>query len=357
MRCNSTGTVTFASSAYIGGGLRVGSTSYDPGANNASINGTLGVGSTALFTNGPVGIGTAAPLAGLDVVARGLHVGSAPYDPGANNAAIEGTLGVGGGVIITNGNVGIGDVSPSYDLVVKGRAPDFTPKIYITSISNYQDLIIQKSDAINTTRSWGFGRREDTAFGNTPGALIMVGDYFDASAHDHYVVPIMCNSNADVIIAGALNAQNGNVGIGSLVPVEKLEVASAGDTKIKIYPTGANQGAFLLMCPTDGSSVSNQSGIWSSYADSGMTFQLPRDVATHGYYFKNHAEGTLQFIDSVSGDVGVKGAVNSTNGFAVGTAVGRDLNVTIIDAAGITNLFVYTKGILTDFKTNGVSVF
>jgi len=223
---------------------------------------------------GLIGIGTVSPLAGLDIVALGLHVGAAPYDPGVNNAAIEGVLAVGG---------------LSY----------FTNSVYIGTNST-------------TTRVRIVPQHQG-------GSALQIGPDIIGDSTKTNLVP-------DLITSPLKYDTSGTPSVNKWLFYENPGVWVGG--------AGMSVNSLDLMVGPSGGFT------W-------FTGNTDRSGTGSTAIMKLESTGAL----------GVAGTVNSTNGFVVGTAVGRDLNVTIIDTAGITNLFVYTKGILTDFKTNGTSVF
>lgn len=104
-------------------------------------------------------------------------------------------------------------------------------KIAIASASNYQDIMfVNTSIASGSINCWTFGQRQDTAFGNSFGAFLIIGAYqantgYGVGVGGGYRVPLICNPNGDVILAGAsANAINGKVGIGTTTPTSKLQV-------------------------------------------------------------------------------------------------------------------------------------
>ena len=134
-----------------------------------------------------------------------------------------------------NNRVGIRTPTPGTALDVNGGGT-FSDDIIEANAGDYQEIFLTKTDAVSTLKSMGFSKRNDTYFGNTAHALTMLGIYVDAGGNvDHYIVPLMFQPNGDVILAGASNATNGKVGIGTTGPTSLLEVyKSTGASLIKV---------------------------------------------------------------------------------------------------------------------------
>jgi hypothetical protein len=146
---------------------------------------------------------------------------------------VNGTARVQGAATITGvtriGNSSYNDVTLS-GLVV-GINGSSASRVTIANNGNYQDVqFIATAISSGNINTWSFGQRRDTFFGNTIGSFQIVGSYTDnagagAPVGGGYRVPLICNPNGDVIIAGAsANAINGNLGIGTVTPTFKLDV-------------------------------------------------------------------------------------------------------------------------------------
>lgn len=86
---------------------------------------------------------------------------------------------------------------------------------------NYCSIVVEKANASAQMKYWNMHYRGDTAASNDYGAWVLIGQHSDNS----YRVPIICNQNSDIILAGSsLGGSSGKVGIGEPVPDYKLDV-------------------------------------------------------------------------------------------------------------------------------------
>ena len=179
------------------------------------------LGDSQIFDNGTsVGIGTVSPSASYKLNVNGVtKIGNTVYNDPQSHL-----------IVGIDGIVGL----PA-------------TRLAIANASNYQDAIFVNTSIsdLSLINSWSFGQRRDTYFGNSLGSFQIVGAHLNNSGSttgstSGLRVPLICNANGDIILAGALNATNGNVGIGvaSLNPTEKLDVD--GSARIR---TIANLGA------------------------------------------------------------------------------------------------------------------
>jgi hypothetical protein len=142
-------------------------------------------------------------------------------------ARVQGTATITGVTRIGNSSYNDGTLSA----LVVGINGAAASRVTIANNGNYQDLqFVATTITSGNINSWSFGQRRDTFFGNTIGSFQIVGSYTDnagtgSTVGGGYRVPLICNPNGDVIIAGAsANAINGNVGIGIISPTFKLDV-------------------------------------------------------------------------------------------------------------------------------------
>ena len=146
------------------------------------------------------------------------------------------SLGCSGGLcanrftLMDNGNVGVGTMSPSHKLTLDLGST--RSGINIKSDGDplaYSDLMFEMktTSAVPTDKPirWVLSSRKDGFFSddNTGNTFEM----YAGKKSGGYLAPLLFKSNGDVILAGAKQATNGNVGIGtrSIPPGYKLAVA------------------------------------------------------------------------------------------------------------------------------------
>ena len=165
----------------------------------------------------------------------------------------------------------VGTASMVGHLFVNGGAGQSL--IGVESTGNYQTMHFKKSDVTTGLQYWDFSRRADTYFGSADGAYVLDGAYYSSSVLDHYVAPVMFNPNGDVILAGASNAVNGKVAIGSASPNTLLDISGG---VLTVGGTGSSFGSSNRLQLELYNSSSSQSIIrsynrsTSSYGDIGI---------------------------------------------------------------------------------------
>jgi hypothetical protein len=228
----STGAFGVASLTVGGGYGSTGATISDAGAISADGALTRGTPVTADATADAVLAASSATQTPL--VVQGAAAASVPLQEWQTSAgAVVGRIAADGTV-----SFGVsGPANPSGVQVDIWGGAASTTDMRIASTGNYQNIYFSKTDSVSTSRAWTFGRRTDTYFGNQAGSFQIVGTHVNgAGTQDWLITPFILNPNSDVILAGASNAVNGNVGIGNQSPSAKLDVtgtaAISGTTTI-----------------------------------------------------------------------------------------------------------------------------
>jgi hypothetical protein len=185
-------------------------------------------------TNNRLGIGATSPQARLDVRAQGALSTDIAFRV-RNSANTANLIQVQGNSNVKIGNTPYSDPSSALIIGING----VEARGSLASDNPYQDFsFINTSVASGNINNWSFGQRRDTYFGNTLGSFQIVGAYTNNSGAGSMVsggfrVPLICNPNGDVIIAGAsANAINGNVLIGT----------STGNVSAKVQIDSTTQG-------------------------------------------------------------------------------------------------------------------
>jgi len=178
------------------------------------------------------------------------------------------------------GNVGIGTTAPGYKLEVSGdvflgtqaytdasaglivskpSSSALATRIDVIGNNDNQDVLFIKTDYLTGTGvNWGFGQRNDTYFGNTAGSFQIVGArYIGGVAQSTYNVPLIAQPNGNLIlVGGAANANNGNVGIGTTAPAYQLQDNSSILNAFAVSTTGGGVKASI-------DSSGNYTGTWT----------------------------------------------------------------------------------------------
>jgi hypothetical protein len=202
---------------------------YDSGLNSFSIvnySNNVETGRIHLLSNGNVGIGTNNPSTilhingDLTITDRIIHSGDSNTQirfPANDTVTVE-TNAVERMRIDSNGNVGIGTVSPSTKLDVIGTVRSSTTD----SVSGqYTTIAYQFSEG----RGWGYNFLDDAVFYNAAGGIIpflarTTEVVVNESSNDiDFRVESDTNTHALFV-----NGSDGNVGIGTNNPTEKLHI-------------------------------------------------------------------------------------------------------------------------------------
>ena len=188
---------------------------------------------------------------------------------GVSNLALRVT-----GQSLISGNTKIGNTvfNDVYsNLIIGIDSGGFAARGAIANASSYQDfMFVNTSVTSGNINNWSFGQRRDTYFGNTVGSFQIIGSYIDNTGTGSmvgggYRVPLICNPNGDVILAGAsANAVNGSVLIGTTINAGyKLDVN--GSTRL-------NGSLTLGMTPIVAASIMSTHKLQISIA--GTTYYL-----------------------------------------------------------------------------------
>jgi hypothetical protein len=192
----------------------------------------------------------------------------------------------GNNIVYNAGNVGIGTTTPNYKLTVNGDlyvsatstlgSATSTPVIFGGYV---QSNIIPFSDNAYTLGAPGYRWANVYAVTTTIGSTITIGsNTFEGSA----TTTLFTTGNANQLVLGA----DGNVGIGTTTPLEKLDVAGAikvGNTSsacdanhrgvIKFIPGASGVADHLAVCEKDASDTYNWVYIGSSVG--GFKYRKP----------------------------------------------------------------------------------
>lgn len=286
-------------------------------------------------------------------------------------------------------NIGIGTTTPGYKLDVNGTAriqnntkigntvfSDVSSNLIIgidsgtnaaraaiANASNYQDcFFVNTSISSGNVNMWSFGQRFDTYFGNTSGSFQIVGGYVSntgtvSPVGAGYRVPIIANPNGTVIIAGASNAVNGNVLIGTTT-----------DGGYKLYVNGSGTFVGELRLTGNLATGGNRNYILGSSADFEVTTNTV--VKFRNYYnsgdvyfsldYSNGGRATFSGAGATGYRLATNGPVTASSALAQGISisnsliaaanndvlVGLDVNPTFTNGAftGVVNYGIRTSG-------------
>jgi hypothetical protein len=179
---------------------------------------------------------------------------------------VNGTARVQGATTIT-GVTRIGDSSyndGTLSALVVGINGAAASRVTVANNGNYQDVqFVATAISSGNINTWSFGQRRDTFFGNTIGSFQIAGAYTNNSGTGSpvgggYRVPLICNPNGDVIIAGAsANAVNGNVIIGSTTSIASAKLSIDSTTQGFLPPRMTTTQRDAIASPATGLMIYN----------------------------------------------------------------------------------------------------
>ncbi len=276
-----TGTICFGSSCKTSWASASNYWSLAGGTGNVGINttNTVGIGTTSgvgaglVVMNGNVGIGTWAPAKPLSVIGDTYHNG---------NVGIGTTTTNQGALVVTNGNVGIGTWAPGSALNVVGN-------VGIGSVTPAGSLDVSPTGTIC------FGSSCKTSWASASNYWSLAGGTGNVGISTTNTVGIGTTSG----VGAGLVVMNGNVGIGTWAPRYGLEVDN-GSTLLNgntLYVTGniqGNQEAMFQLYNNNGN------GTYTELEGGGGTNSFVTIQSVASAPFSNY--GTSDYINFIVGN-------------------------------------------------------
>jgi hypothetical protein len=335
------GSITLVAGGGSGGGGSAGNINITAGnapsagitAGNVTINpGAMGKSPYVLLatTVGNVGIGTTTPAGGLAVMNGNVGIGT--WVPGS-------------ALSVMNGNVGIGstapggslDVGPSGTICLGSSCKSSWPSGSGTNYWNYSsagNIGVSTSAAvgIGTTFIGGAGEAELAVINGNVGIgtwvpvdLFQVGKYKSSSSGFEVDSNGNVGMGTTLTTTAALSVMSGSVGIGTVNPQALLELNSSTSSNTELLDAYSNTNNFTEFNCTNANTGNNAQCGYSATANNGTT------TTNFGYFGINNSG----FSTSAAYDVGVAGDVE---------VLSLDNNLDIANGSSGKSINFYTGG-------------
>ncbi|MDD2773838.1 MAG: tail fiber domain-containing protein, partial [Elusimicrobiales bacterium] len=304
-----------------------------------------------IYDNGTnVGIGTTAPAVKLDVngdaqfgsgATKSTFTTAGVLQIGATGASTYG-VDISSGLLVRAGNVGIGTTNPVYDLTVVNRS-DSTKQAYFDASGTWGPQLNLKNSVAQTTLS---------GYGTTPymGTVTNHPFYFVTNNAYRWGVSaaggIAFGGTYYNVDPGVNNMIiSGNVGIGTTVPAQKLDVAG----KINFNTSGQNATINNYYgADSAGNNIFIGDGGQSSVGATGQTYKGATNTFVGvGAGYSNTTGYQNTFIGGSAGNVNNTGFANVIIGMNAGLSNTSGLQNTIVGpSAGLYNTSGYNNVVI-----------
>jgi hypothetical protein len=240
--------------------------------------------------------------------------------------------------ITSAGDVGIGTSSPANKFEVFGNATRNVARASTTADTAW--LEVQASDYYSLPSFMGTSLRQygSTATGTTAGvsntSLGLIT--FQNSAAGL----IQTNGGAPIVLATSATERmridsDGNVGIGTSSPINRLDVRASGDTIASITAIGGTNGASLLrLFGSDNSTFSSFNAIASQNANGTQQWYMGGDGNVNTLVFKTSTSERMRIDASGRVLVGTTNAsITAGVGVKIGLSTATEGDVSVVGAA------------------------
>ena len=229
-----------------------------------------------------------------------------------------------------SGNVGIGTTSPNGKLTIKDSG-------FGTAYNNYDALYIDNGSVTAGSGNYGNGIGF-SRLGSQTYKKAAIAPVQGTSDSDNLGLAFFTSPNsgfADVVEEAMRINYNGNVGIGTTSPSNKLEIVGANALRIH---DGTDQGSIFFRGDRDDVYIKESSYQLLFGAPSGMLFELDTNNNDGDVFNVMHRGSSRFYINGASGNVGI-GTTSPVVKLHVGTATlgaAPDTNADVISSGGIT---------------------